>query len=355
MSNNSKNPQFSIILPVYNVAPYLEQCLNSIVNQTLKEIEIICIDDGSTDNSLEILKRYAEKDKRFIVISQDNQGPGIARNNALKIARGDYIVFVDPDDWIENNALEELYKAFKTTKSEVIEFNYYEYNEYSDKTRYINLAKRMKKNFGYNLASIHYYSWQHIKNGCLHKLDMHVWARAYSREFLKRAEAVFAPTKHGEDHLFADIVVLNANKIYYIDKYLYNYRCRKGSAVNKRSKDNFCIFQNCKLLKDYLITHNFYEELKEEFARYQTLAIAWHYRNIPSDNLDEYKACCQKYLTPREYKKMLHEAKRHNSFLESIFSLKNEQELGIKRKVITILGIKIKVRPKQKLKGRILN
>lgn len=342
------NPKFSLILPVYNVEKFLTQCLNSIANQTLQDIEIICINDGSTDNSLEILNMFADKDKRFVVISQENQGQGVARNKGLEIANGEYVVFVDPDDWIETNMLEELYKTFKNTKSEVVEFNYIEYNEYSGKTRKLSLERKLKKNFNYDLSLVPYYNWENCKKGCLHKLDLHIWVRAYSNEFLKRTGAIFAPTKHGEDHLFANIVVLNAKQIHYLDRYLYTYRIRKGSAVNSISNNNFDIFKNCELLKNYLIKNNFFDDLKEEFLKYQTTVLCWHYQNLPAESVEKYEAMCQEILSQKEYKKMLYKAKSHNSFLEFFFSLKNEQKLGIKYKVITILGIKIKLKPKQK-------
>ena len=345
------SPKFSLIIPVYNVEDFLVQCLDSIVNQTLEDFEIICINDGSTDNSLKILNQYAAEDKRFIVISQENQGQGIARNKGLECSRGEYIVFVDPDDWIELNALEEIYKAFKNTKSEVIEFNYREYNDYSGKIKDISLARKLKKVFNYDLKLIPYYNWEKFKNGCLYKLDMHVWARAYSNNFIKKAKAIFAPTKHGEDHLFACSVVLNAERIHYLDKYLYTYRCRNGSAVNKISNDNFGIFQNCELLKEYLIAHNFYDELKEEFRRYQAQVFIWHYRNIPDENKEKYEMMCKEILPNEEFKKMLHKAQSNNSFLEFLFSLKNERKFGIKYKVITILGIKIKLKPNKKSEG----
>ena len=121
-----KNPKLSVIIPVYNVEKYLRECLDSLVCQTLKEFEIICVNDASTDNSLEILERYARNDARFIIISQENQGPGVARNNAIDIAKGEYIVFVDPDDWIETNALEKIYNHFKKTNADVVQFNYKE-------------------------------------------------------------------------------------------------------------------------------------------------------------------------------------------------------------------------------------
>lgn len=101
----------SIIIPVYNCENYLSKCLNSVINQTFKDIEIICINDGSTDNSLEILKQYAQKDSRIIIISQENRKQGAARNRGLDIAKGNYITFVDSDDWVDSDYCEKLLKA----------------------------------------------------------------------------------------------------------------------------------------------------------------------------------------------------------------------------------------------------
>lgn len=105
----------SVIVPVYNVEKYLRECLNSLVNQTLKEIEIICINDGSEDSSLEILNEYASKDSRFVIINQENSGQSVARNKGLDVAKGEYIGFVDSDDWVDLNFFENLYsEAVKT-------------------------------------------------------------------------------------------------------------------------------------------------------------------------------------------------------------------------------------------------
>ena len=100
--------KISVIVPVYNVEQYLPQCLDSIINQTYKNLEIICVDDGSPDNSGKILDEYAKKDKRIKVIHQENQGVSVARNTGLDNATGKYIGFVDPDDWIEADYYETL-------------------------------------------------------------------------------------------------------------------------------------------------------------------------------------------------------------------------------------------------------
>lgn len=105
-------PKISIIIPIYNVESYLKECLDSILNQTLRDIEVICVNDGSTDSSLSILEKYKNMDDRIIIVDQENQGISIARNNGLACARGKYIEFIDSDDYLfSNNYLESLYNA----------------------------------------------------------------------------------------------------------------------------------------------------------------------------------------------------------------------------------------------------
>ena len=147
-----KTPKISIIVPVYNVEIYLRECFDSIVNQTFKDFEVICINDGSTDNSLEILNEYAARDERFVVLSQENQGQGVARNKGVELARGEYIQFIDPDDWIELNMLETLYVFAKDHHSQVVKFNYTDYNDYSGKYKQQDFVKQIQEE--YNFKSI---------------------------------------------------------------------------------------------------------------------------------------------------------------------------------------------------------
>ena len=121
------NIKVSIIVPVYNVEEYLPQCLDSLVNQTLQDIEIICINDGSTDSSGKILDNYAQKDNRIKVITKENEGQGVARNLAMDHANGEYIMFCDPDDWFELSACEDAYNQISKNDNDIVFFNYFDY------------------------------------------------------------------------------------------------------------------------------------------------------------------------------------------------------------------------------------
>ena len=127
MMHNSGSIKISTIIPIFNAEKYLDKCLTSIINQTLKDIEIICVNDGSTDNSLKILKYYSNLDDRIKIINTDNHGQGSARNRALKEAEGEFISFVDADDWIELNSYEILYNMAKKNNLDMLFFKMINY------------------------------------------------------------------------------------------------------------------------------------------------------------------------------------------------------------------------------------
>lgn len=117
------NPEISIIIPVYNPGKFINKCLNSIIHQTFKNIEILCIDDGSTDNSLNILKEFQKNDKRIRIFSQENLGAAASRNLGIENSKGNYILFVDADDWIEEDMCEKLYNHAEHLGSDMVLFN----------------------------------------------------------------------------------------------------------------------------------------------------------------------------------------------------------------------------------------
>ena len=125
MTSSSDCPLISILVPIYNVERYLRQCLDSICRQTLQDIEIICINDGSTDSSLDIIKEFADQDARIIIIDKPNSGYGDSMNQGLKTARGKYIGIVESDDWVDQEAFKSLYLLAEAYDVEVVRANYY--------------------------------------------------------------------------------------------------------------------------------------------------------------------------------------------------------------------------------------
>ncbi len=220
---NIEKPLVSVIIPVFNVEKYLKQCLDSVITQTYRNIEIICVDDGSTDNSYNILSFYQKKDSRIKILQQKNQGPSAARNKALEIAKGKYISFVDADDFLQWNAYEILVKVAEENKLDLIIFGA---NTTSDAPEWINekinTVYRYYKNctpeeLVFNEKSARPFLWLH---------------------FIKRT-ILQIPTKIqfdqsmdlGEDQLFQFRYLPRVENAMVIDDKLYNYRIDRAGSL----------------------------------------------------------------------------------------------------------------------------
>ena len=343
-----ENPKVSIIVPIYNVESYIGECLDSLVRQTIKELEFICIDDGSEDNSYKILEQYAKQDARFIVLKQNREGQGIGRNKCIELAKGEYIAFVDPDDKLELNAMEKLYNFAKEKNAEVVQFDYMIFGE-STKNKKNSFIKKYCKEFKFNLQKKDVFNWRDLKNEkLLVNVDYHVWSRFYKTSFVKDNKLQFAPTTNGEDHLFIIGMLFNASKIHFLNESFYWYRLRAGSMVNTKSDNNFCAFTNLELAEKYLQEKGLLPELDLILSRYKTQKLLWHMNQILDASIPRYIEQVKNYLSSEEYgyfDKMLKTPK--NSFSEQLFSLKNERIEGVKYKYLTILGFKFQIAPKQ--------
>lgn len=334
--------KFSIIIPVYNVKEYLEECLESIVNQSFKGFEVICVNDGSTDNSLEILQKYAKKDKRFKVLNQKNQGQGVARNNALNIANGEYILFVDPDDFIELNMLEVLNERLDVQNIDVAFFDYQIFGE-NTKTKIVRFMDEMKNNFNLNIDDNFIFNWQELVKNNFSSISMMVWNKVYSNKFIQDNNIRFAPNKHAEDHIFSISATLLANKISYIKKTLYYYRKRSDSSVNKVSEENFCVFENIKILENFLKQNGLFEKYENNYRSYVVNILAWHYPQIPKKLLSTYIRKTKQLLSNKEFSTFKKKIKGNFSLLEKLFSIKNLNIPGKRGKYLTILGYTIRL------------
>ena len=259
------NPKISIIIPVYNSEKYLSECLDSIVNQTLKEIEIICVNDGSTDNSLSILKEYTSKDKRIKIIDKENEGQGYARKCGLDIANGKYILFCDSDDYYaELTAFEELYNYIENVKSDVVLFDFIQKNvidksiDYKTNYKYpkdVLLKKRW--------SNREIFSYLDIDN--LFIFYVTFWCKLYSKKFLDIYDDWYFPKKIlYEDNPFHFQILLRAN-ISYLHRYLLTHIIRVNSIMTLPIKD--------KNLFDFFIIHDeIYAITKNKCRKFEFLS-----------------------------------------------------------------------------------
>ena len=244
--------KLSVIVPVYNVEKYLERCLDSIINQTLKDIEIICINDGSTDNSLSILEEYKKKDYRIVIINQKNKGLAVARNVGIEIAQGEYLAFVDSDDWINPNFLECLYDSAKENNCDIAVGNIFRVPDRGKTTPFLQYKETKiyeDTNSKFEICD--------IPKMC------YVWNRIYKREKLIKNKIKFIEGKVYEDVLFSHKALYYSGKLITVPDAIYYYFRHSNSIVAKTHR-------NKKFIKDA----QYAEKLSEDFRREHNIDIS---------------------------------------------------------------------------------
>lgn len=216
--------KITVIVPVYNVEHYLDKCLDSVIKQTYKNIEIIVVNDGSTDSSGAICKEFAEIDHRIIYIEQENAGLSAARNTGLENMSGDYVTFVDSDDWIEQDYVETLYQKIVEYQADIAVGNYYSFNE-SEGMFYFHILGDSYYEKVYDNVSIfeNLYESQEMKSFAL----ISAWGKLYKAGLFDHLR--FDIGKLGEDGYLNQKIYLLAEKIVYIHKGIYSYRIRNNS------------------------------------------------------------------------------------------------------------------------------
>ena len=214
-----KKVAVSIIMPSLNVVQYIKECIESAINQTLREIEIICVDAGSTDGTLEILKKYSERDDRIVLVNSKVKSYGAQVNMGIKIAKGDYIAILETDDFIDIGMYEDLYKNAKENDCDYVKCNYYAYWTQKDGSRYFQLRKNYYNPKYYNGVIDN----PNAKDICIN--DLYLWDGIYNKEFLISNNIWFSETRGAafQDVGFLFQTSILCKKVMYIDKPYYYY------------------------------------------------------------------------------------------------------------------------------------
>lgn len=247
-------PKLSVIVPIYNVEEYLANCIESILNQTFKDFELILINDGSTDNSLEICYRYRDRDKRINVINKKNGGVSSARNIGIEISKGEYIAFVDPDDDIEINMYEELMGIMENNNVDIVVSGF----------KFINLINNTSEKFNIYNRTNRIIKRKEINNEILidilnldncYGYGMYsCWNKIYKKELFFKYNIRFDDNKNnGEDAKLNLIMLTVINSIYFLDIPLYNYYIRKRESLTQMVRED--------TYKDILDNRDFHEYL----------------------------------------------------------------------------------------------
>ncbi|MBQ8018713.1 MAG: glycosyltransferase [Methanobrevibacter sp.] len=244
--------KISVIVPVYNVEAYLQQCLDSILYQSLRDIEVICINDGSTDSSLEILEEYQKKDSRVKIFAQSNRGLANARNRGLEKAKGEYVIFIDSDDYFVRDAFEMLYKASQENQADFTLFKLLNFDDKTGETSPINYFDMpFLKRFDGEVFS------HHDVGERLFNISVTAPGKLFKREFIGNL-------RFPEDLLFEDTpfvleTIFKAQKMYFIDEYLYMRRIHKDSITQSR----YSRFSDC------IIIFNMMADITRKYGEYE--------------------------------------------------------------------------------------
>jgi len=323
-------PKVSIIVPVYNVEKYLSVCLDSLINQTFNEIEIICVNDGSTDNSLSILKQYQKKDERIRIINQKNQGLSHSRNVALKYAKGDYILYVDSDDWLDLNTVKDSYQVAKMYDLDLLIFLLINYDESKDELYedgyYNNIwfpSKYDDKTFSFDEISQYTFI-----------LACSAVSKLYKRDLLLKNNMKFPKGLYFEDNPFHCESLICSEKIRILRKHFYYRRRRNNSITSDADEKYFDTIPISNLVIDAFKKYDVYEKYIELLLNRKIRYLIYCYNLI----LDQYKKDYLK-LIYNDFKKIKSDPqtlKQYNTnlnflnkkFFDAMSELKNVDEIN---------------------------
>ena len=347
----------SIIVPIYNAEKYLVRCLDSLINQTYKNIEILCINDGSTDNSLNILNEYATKDKRIIVINQTNSGPATARNNGLDNANGTFLMFCDSDDYYEPNMCERMLDAILSHNVALVmcDCKYI-------KEEYFTTTRTQKDIKYHNLKLIGFHS---INKNNYDIINVILWNKIFKTSLVEKYHISFPDGYEHDDASFILKYLAISSSYYGLNEKLYNYNISNPNSLmeNLYRKNNQNHFDFLYAYNDatlfMLKTPNIRKEIIEKYKNKYINMIKYWGSFLDNSNKIQMFSILQKQLLnitffdditlikaikngDTKLALKLLKIKPKYSLIKKIFSLKNDNN----HKVICILGTKIKIRKK---------
>jgi len=277
--------KISIIIPVYNVEQYLRQCLDSIVNQTMREIHIICVNDGSPDNSRAILQEYADRDSRFEIIDKPNGGLSSARNAAYPSIKGKYVLFVDSDDWIAIDLCEKTYRKAEVTGAQMTLFSYQEEGGYGSAGLFRTITPNDKTTIEEKLPVLDY----PIACGKLWRSD-----------FLLDNKLYFPEGLAFEDNLFNWQAVILAERISVVPERFYHYRCVSSSISQSGGKHVMHIFPIFEKIREYLLESGYYTAYRDKFLSKKLNGWHYQYHHIQKSLRPQYVAMIRESLTAED-------------------------------------------------------
>ncbi|MBR6411566.1 MAG: glycosyltransferase family 2 protein [Alphaproteobacteria bacterium] len=277
-------PEISIIVPNFNTEKYIARCVDSLIHQTFQDIEIIVIDDGSTDNSINILKGYQDNRLHILFHKGDGFGPGGARNLGLEKATGKYVMFCDSDDWYEPNMCQKMYDTIEKYQVDVVCCqNFYDIEDGLSKAE----RNKRSKNQSFPLNLNIYPAKNHIL-----KANVVLWNKIWRRSLIERYNIRFILQNEHDDDAFWYMYASIGSTIYYLKEKLYHYFLRKNSimslAFHKKPKNPSDRFQICMAIFNFLSIHNILNKHKNLILKVFKNEMCESVEVVPMEKLKEY-------------------------------------------------------------------
>ncbi len=263
LNEAAENPiAVSVIVAVHNAEAYLKQCLDSICKQTLKNIEIICVDDGSADESFAILKEYEQQDERFQIIQQKQQGAGRARNHGLQYACGTYLSFLDADDFFEKNFLESLYKQAIQTQADIVVCAAKQYDQKTGKMQTLPVSLRQE-----NLPQVTVFSYRDMPEKIFNTFQTWAWNKLFRTEFVRENNLTFQEIQRTNDLAFTCTALAVAPKITAVREAFIYYRVKHGGNCQSSNEKAPLDFYKALLeLKIQLQSRQLYDAVRSSYC-----------------------------------------------------------------------------------------
>ncbi|MBR5130205.1 MAG: glycosyltransferase family 2 protein [Alphaproteobacteria bacterium] len=280
--------EISIIIPNYNTEKYLKRCLDSLIGQTFNDIEIIVIDDGSKDKSVDIIKKYVQQDSRVKLIQQQNSGPAKARNQGLENATGKYLMFCDSDDWYEPNMCQEMYDTIEKQKVDVVCcHNFFDWEENLDnqekEERLVEKYYNPKKSGKYVLS-----------DKIILSTNVLLWNKIWRRDLVEEFHIRFPQGHEHDDDAFWYMYAMISKKIFYLPKPFYHYFLRSGSIMSTQANKQPKNRMDRVIISEYVLNFLIKNNLKKTKAHLMAGIFKNQLRCVcPFFNFDELKELCQ--------------------------------------------------------------
>lgn len=270
-------PKVTVIIPVYNTGKYLRECLDSVVNQTLKDIEIICVDDGSTDASPAILREYEKKDPRVHILTRQHSNAGAARNQGLQHATGEYLSFLDADDFFELDMLETAYGQARKDAAEITVFRCDDFNMESGRHE-----ARPSSILEENLPGSRPFAGAEVKMDLFGTFVGWTWDKLFLREYIAANQMCFQEQRTTNDLLFTYFALAKAERITIVEKVLAHHRTHVHMSLEAtRSASWMCFYQALCALRDALKSAGLYTRFERDFVNYCVSFSLWNLDTMP--------------------------------------------------------------------------